>query len=524
MLNTTSPPLPAVSRPASRGREWAVAGAMLVIGLCVFAILFRPEIAAALEVWKNSDAFSHCYLVLPVAAYLAWDRRESAMAAPLRPSPALALLTIPAAAAWFAAERLGIMEARQLLAMTLLQIMVASVWGPRMWRALSAPLLYLFFLVPFGEVLVPSMQRFAVYFTTSGLNLLGIPTFSDGIAIQIPEGSFLVHQACSGLRFLIALMAFSVLYACLMYTSPLRRAVFIGVSFAVAVIGNDLRVLGIVLIAHFIGNNQAIETDHVLWGWLFYVIIGSALVVIGLTYRQERRPPVRLVSQNGGDTAGGSIIALAVMVLLATVPRVAANDMDRLGTDYPAAIEAQISAPSLSGCVTVPVAAAQHVPTAENTSALGISHTIAYRCDGDLLILTLRRYPPRISARALFSSLRAAETPPDADVLQQTDIRGGDEPEAPVWRVTKSQKDGRYVAVATALWLDGRPAAVGFAARVNQALNAVRRSPVSPVVAVISHSGRDGATTVGRALGRFLRKTSPLSELVGQFLAASTIR
>jgi exosortase/archaeosortase family protein len=54
----------------------------------------------------------------------------------------------------------------------------------------------------------------------------------------------------------------------------------------VAVIGNDLRVLGIVLIAHFIGNAQAIETGHVLWGWLFYVIIGAVLVVVGLRFRQ----------------------------------------------------------------------------------------------------------------------------------------------------------------------------------------------------------------------------------------------
>ncbi len=270
-----------------------IAAATLAIGILAFAIIFYPEITAAIVVWMNSDAYSHCFLVLPVAIYLAWDRRDIAKATPLRPSLWIALLAVPAAAIWFVADRLGIMEARQLMAMTLLQIMIASVLGPSMWRRFAAPLLYLFFLVPFGEFLIPPLQSLAVRFTTVGLSVLGIPNFADGIVIEIPEGTFLVHQACSGLRFLIASAAFSVFFACLIYTSPLRRALFIAAAFVVAVIANDFRVLGIIVIAHFIGNAQAIETGHVLWGWLFYVIVGSVLVLMGLAFRQERRSPIR---------------------------------------------------------------------------------------------------------------------------------------------------------------------------------------------------------------------------------------
>jgi len=524
MLNTTSPPVPTVSGLASPAREWVVAAAAIAVGVCALAITFRAEIAAALRVWNDSDAFSHCYLVLPVAAYLAWDRRDRAMATPLRPTPALALLAIPVAAAWFAADRLGIMEARQLLAMSLFQIMVASICGLSMWRALSAPLLYLFFLVPFGDFLVPPLQRLAVHFTTAGLDLLGIPNFADGTTIQIPEGSYLIHQACSGLRFLIALMAFSVLYACLIYTSPLRRALFIAVSFAVAVIGNDLRVLGIIVIAHFISNNQAIETDHVLWGWLFYVIIGAVLVAIGLTFRQERRAPVHAKPQNQHRTLGASVVALALMLLLTTAPRVAANYMDQLGTDATAALAAPIGAPALSGCVMAPVPAAGSVPTAEIRADITVSQAIAYQCDGDLFTVTLHRYPPRISARTLFLSLIAAQTPPDADIIVQTDVRGGSGHDTPVWRLTESQKDGRFVSVATALWLDDHPAGAGIAARVDQALNTIRRSPFPPVVVVISHSERDGATNSRRALENFLTKTSVFPELVGQFAMAPAVR
>jgi exosortase A len=520
MVNPTSPPVAAVSGLASSARDWIVASAALAVGLCSFAIIFRPEIATAFGVWRNSDAYSHCFLVLPVALYLAWDRRALARATLLRPAPGIALLAIPAAAAWFAADRLGLMEGRQLMALTLFQIMVAALLGSRMWRAFAAPLLYLFFLVPFGEFLVPPLQNLAVHFTRAGLDLFGIPNFTNGITIEIPEGTFLVHQACSGLRFLIATIAFSVLYACLIYTSPVRRILFVALSFAVAVIGNDLRVLGIVLIAHFIGNTQAVETDHVLWGGFFYVIILSALILIGLPFRQERPAPVRANPLISGGTTGASIIALTVMILLATMPRLAADYLDELGAG--AAVAADIAAPALPGCMTVSLPAPPPGATDENGLGAGVLHPIGYRCGGDLFVVTLRRYSPRIGARPLFLSLRAAEAPPDADIIRQTDgIRAGGRPDAPLWRVTESQTDGRYAAIATALWLDGRPAAAGIAGRANQALNTLRPSPVSPVVAVISHSSGEGPNNARRALDRFLDKTAPFSELVGAFLSQS---
>src|SRR5271165_6469615 len=131
MVNTSSSPSPVspLAGLASSGRDWAISGTALAIGLLSFAIIFYPEIAAAVTVWMNSDAYSHCFLVLPVAIYLAWDRRDIVMATPLRPSLGIAFLAIPAAALWFVTDRLGIMEARQLMAMTLLKIWSHRLWG-----------------------------------------------------------------------------------------------------------------------------------------------------------------------------------------------------------------------------------------------------------------------------------------------------------------------------------------------------------------------------------------------------------
>src|SRR5438105_441960 len=116
MVNTPTSSIAASAHLGFSSRQLVTVGVALAIGLCWFVLSFQPEIETAILVWNTHSAYNHCYLVLPVAAYLAWDRRQVVRATRLCPSPWIALLAIPAAAAWFVADRLGIMEGRQLAA------------------------------------------------------------------------------------------------------------------------------------------------------------------------------------------------------------------------------------------------------------------------------------------------------------------------------------------------------------------------------------------------------------------------
>ena len=102
----------ALSRPDWRRLrgEWRGFLAALLAGLACFAVLFHAEAAAALGVWRDSTAYSHCFLVLPITLWLAWERRAAARG--LLPAPTFwpALAVVPLGLCWFAAERLGLME------------------------------------------------------------------------------------------------------------------------------------------------------------------------------------------------------------------------------------------------------------------------------------------------------------------------------------------------------------------------------------------------------------------------------
>ena len=260
------------------------------VGLIALGLMFHTEVVAAVTVWEQSTAYNHCFLVIPIVLYLIWDRRDTLHGVSADPYPLAALLGVPLVVAWLLAERLGIMEGRQLVAMSFVELLFFVVLGPHLWWRLAGPLLYLYFLVPFGAFLTPKLQDFTTLFVAHGLPMLHIPAYITGYTIEIPEGNFLIAEACAGLRFLIAAIAFGCLYALVMYRSALRRAVFIGASIVVPIIANGFRALGIVALGHYLGSAEAVEADHVLYGWIFFSIVILILIVLGLPFREDHKP------------------------------------------------------------------------------------------------------------------------------------------------------------------------------------------------------------------------------------------
>ena len=113
----------------------------IAVGLVLLGALFNKEVVAAVQTWDASTAYNHCFLVIPIALYLLWDRRSDLVGIPASPIPAVLLLALPAGAAWLIAERLGIMEGRQLIAVGFAELLFLAVLGTRLWWAVAGPLL-----------------------------------------------------------------------------------------------------------------------------------------------------------------------------------------------------------------------------------------------------------------------------------------------------------------------------------------------------------------------------------------------
>ena len=443
-------------------RGLLVTSPALLLGLLLLGLVFRPEILAALSVWSGSTAYNHCFLVLPIAIWLAYDRRPLLRAVPIRPMPLAVLLALPLGCVWLLSERLGIMEGRQFMALGFVELLVLVVLGWRMVRALRAPLLYLVFLVPFGAFLTAPLQDFTTRFVVRGLDLLGIANISDGHTIEIPEGVFFVAQACAGLRFLIASVAFGVLYAMTLYRSPWRRMLFVAISALVPVLANGMRALGIVAAGHWVGSARAAAADHLIYGWLFFSAVILVLILAGLPFREDAAADPPGPSVVPPRAPGSALRLLRPALLLA--PLAAAGPLLAADLDAAAASE-RVSAPAvLAGCVAAGGAAVDPERQA-SLSRVGASAR-AFLCrDGTIRLLTVA-FPSRTDPADILAAQRSLT---GQDVAE--DVATAPLPAiAPGWQSVTTTRPQRRAA--TALWIDGRPAR-GLRSRATQARRSV---------------------------------------------------
>ena len=312
---------------------WRPTLVLIGVAALVFAVVFQRDIAGAVRVWIGSTAYNHCFLIIPLIGFLLWERR--AVIASISPRPALwPLALMPLLSAfWLIAAILDLQEGRQLLLVAMFEVMLLAALGPRLFRLLLAPLLFLFFLVPSGAFLVPSLQKITAQISIAGLQALHIPVYSDGFMIDIPEGTFEIAEACAGLRFLIASIVFGCFFAVVMYRTFIRRAIFILLSVVVPIVANGLRALGIIVLAHLEGSAAAVEADHVLYGWLFFTLVIIMLIAIGATFAQrtDQRIPVRSAGLSKPSAWRFAIVVPAAVLLALAGPAYAA----RLDALYP---------------------------------------------------------------------------------------------------------------------------------------------------------------------------------------------
>ncbi len=449
----------------------------LAIGIAVWVLLFYPEAVAAENVWSESTAYNHGFLILPIVVWLLWDRRFRLVGVTPRPLPLVALAAIPVAAVWLLADRLGVMEGRQLMAMTLFQLTVLGVLGWQVYWLLLGPLLYLYFLVPFGAFITPALQDFTTWFVGWGLNLFGIPNYIDRYLIQIPGGAFYVAQACAGLRFLIAAIAFACLYALLIYRSNWRRLIFIAISLVVPVIANGLRALGIVTLGYMEGSAKAAATDHVLYGWMFFSIVILLLVLMGLPFREDIGgwEPLSQLPPPPSRPARPLLAALAVAAVAALGPLLS------FGLHRAAAAEVPAGAPVLaSGTCRVLGASLPVSPAlAEASEAARISEQWL-SCAGLGVRVVVERFSPRSDPGPILLAERHISGQAGAEDVVQGVLHAG----GLTWRVVRTAEPDRTTAFL--LWRDGGPRQPDLWFRLRQGIASLIGARSVPLLAAVS--------------------------------------
>jgi len=255
---------------------WCAALCVLVL-----ALTMRSTLAALVATWLRSRTFAHGALIAPIVAWLIYRQRHELALLEARPTLVAVPLMLLLSLAWYIARIAGAMVVDQLLAVIGVSLIALGILGPAILRRMAFPLTFLLLAVPFGEWLIPPMMEFTANFTVAALRFCGVPVLRDGLYFSIPSGDFLIAEACSGIRYLMASLALGALYAYLIMRSPWRRAVLIAISIVLPVIANGIRAFGIVALAHLSDMRIAVGADHLVYGWLFFAALAALLLWIG---------------------------------------------------------------------------------------------------------------------------------------------------------------------------------------------------------------------------------------------------
>lgn len=262
---------------------WRDATIRLGAAWLALILVFFPDWAAMADQWWNSSTYNHIVLVPAIIGWLIWQRWSELR--DLEPVGWIGGL-LPLALAllgWVLGTFAGFNLLRQAAAVAMLPSVALLLLGPRTFSAMLFPMAYMAFLVPFGDELVPPLQTITAKLTIALVGLSGVPAVVDGVFIDTPAGLFEVAEACSGVKFLIAMVALGTLVANVGFRSWRRRAVFMALCVAVPILANGVRAWGTIFAAQYVGIERAAGIDHLIYGWIFFALVIAA--VLGLSWK-----------------------------------------------------------------------------------------------------------------------------------------------------------------------------------------------------------------------------------------------
>ena len=281
---------------------WRTPLLQLTLAWCGIALLTRGDWLEMARQWWNSSTCNHILLIPPILAWLV--RLRWPELAKLRPQawwPGLAWL-----GGGLLASGLGTAASINLLAqlgaVVLLQAAVAVWLGPRIVAGLLVPLAYMAFRLPVGDEIGPPLQQITARMAVALTQASGVSSSIAGVFIDTPVGRFEVAEACSGVKFLIAMIALGTLVAHLCFRNWKRRAAFMAACAVVPVLANGVRAWGTIYIAQSRGVEFAAGFDHIVYGWFFFALVMTAVLAVSWRFF-DRAANDRLVDADALDAS-----------------------------------------------------------------------------------------------------------------------------------------------------------------------------------------------------------------------------
>jgi exosortase B len=272
LSSTVSPTTSLPSAHTSPSREELIA---IAVGLVAMYLPTYVELNSS--IWKIIGQ-GHGPIMLALTIWLIWQRLPSfvALTSPAAVITGSATLFVGTLAYVVGRSQdvLFMDVGSQMLVVTGIVLLYKGWSG---FRLMWFPIFFMIFIIPIPGSIVDQVTaplKSAVSIVAENiLHMMGYPIGRSGVTLTIGPYQLLVADACAGLNSIFALEAVGVFYLSIVnYTSRLRNTVIAALILPISFISNVVRVVALVLITYYFGDEVGQGFVHDFAGILLFML------------------------------------------------------------------------------------------------------------------------------------------------------------------------------------------------------------------------------------------------------------
>lgn len=248
---------------------WVVAGGILLLA---YGAIWQWMV----DRWLAPGSYySHGFLIPLMSAYLVWKDRAQ-IALPVEEGQRLGLwIVIGALLFYLVCAFWKVYFAGAGTFLVVLGGAVLYLYGPKPFRWLWFPLFFLVFMIPIPLITVADLslklKLLAAATAIRIIDFFGVVAVRDGSYIHFSNGTMIVGDICSGLRSLIALLAFGAFFSYLSKLSRWGQILLFLASVPIAWIANICRIVILCFVGQTFGIEAATGFSHDASGILIFI-------------------------------------------------------------------------------------------------------------------------------------------------------------------------------------------------------------------------------------------------------------
>jgi exosortase B len=265
----------------------------VLIGL--LALYLPTFYGLATGIWQDDD-YAHGPIILAVVLWLIWDKRAVLWSGPAARAPGAGVALLVFGLLLYVLGRSQGISVLEIGA--LIPILGGVLVAMRGWAALRASwflLLFIVYLVPlpgtFVDAITGPLKQNVSLLAENILYSAGYPIARNGVMLTIGNYQLLVADACSGINSMFSLSAVGLLYLYLMrHKSWLHNAIVLACLLPIAFIANTVRVVVLVLITYYFGDEAGQGFVHQFSGMVLFVVALLTILLIDAVLTRIFRP------------------------------------------------------------------------------------------------------------------------------------------------------------------------------------------------------------------------------------------